>query len=122
VREQALRAEIEDSSGVMGSLFNVGELGEREVVMPVLEKRAQDETAEIPAEVKDWFEARVAEQRQRGSGSPSFAAARADLVRAALVEQHVASERVVVAPADASTTGSQAPEVALSLGAMSARR
>ena len=119
LREQALRSEIEDSSGVMGSLFNVGELGEREVVMPVLEKRAQDETAEIPAEVKDWFEARVAEQHVSAGQIAGLAAARADLVRAALVEQHVASERVVVAPADASTTGSQAPEVALSLGAMS---
>jgi outer membrane protein OmpA-like peptidoglycan-associated protein len=118
LREQSLRAEIERSSGFLGSVLNVGELGEREAVLPVLEKRAADEPADVPAEAQDWFDRRVAEQALAPGRIGELAAARAELVRTTLVEQHgIATERIARAPADASATGAQAPEVALTLGA-----
>ncbi|MEW6267745.1 MAG: DUF748 domain-containing protein, partial [Thermodesulfobacteriota bacterium] len=120
LREQALREEIEQSSGLWGSMLHVGELDEREAVLPVLQKRAEDEPADVPEEARAWFEERVAEQTVPAGRVAELAGERAELVRAALVERHgIATERVAIAEAEASSTGQEAPEVALALGAMS---
>jgi hypothetical protein len=120
LREQALRQEIEDSSGMVGSVRYVGERSERQLAMPVLEQRAKDEPAEVPAEIKDWFEKRVAEQQLPPDALSELAARRAAFLQDVLVTQHgVASERVAVATPAASADGTDPPGVALALGAIS---
>jgi len=118
LREQALRAEIERTSGVVGSVRHLGERNERRVALEVLEKRANDKSAAVPDEVLEWFERHVREQRLEPGALERLATARVDAIRTLLSEQHgVAAERLPVAPPEASESAEAAPAVALALGA-----
>jgi hypothetical protein len=118
LREQALRAEIERTSGIVGSVRHAGERSERRAALEVLEKRAKDETATVPDEALEWFDRKVGEQKLESGALERLAAARADLVRKVLAEGHgVAAERLPIDAPQASDSAPDAPSVGLALGA-----
>jgi len=116
LQEQALRAQLEEESGVLGSIRHVAERGERRAVLAVLNDRAEGKPAEVPEEYTAWFEEKVKAQSVPDSALADLAAARAKVIQTVIVDDGIAAERV---PIDEATPDDLAarPVVALGLGA-----
>jgi hypothetical protein len=97
LREQALRAKLEQESGGFGAIRHIGERGARRDALAALTARAAGTPAEIPAEHQTWFETQVAAQSVDDSALQQLATARATAVRAKLASgQGVDAERVII--------------------------
>ena len=117
LREQALRAKLEQESGGFGAIRHIGERGARRDVLAALTARAAGTPAEIPAEHQTWFETQVAAQSVDDAALRELATARAAAVRAKLASgQGVDAERVILDDPPA-TDPAASPAVVVGLGA-----
>ncbi len=116
LQEQALRAKLENESGVLGSVRHIAERGPRAATLTVLQARANGTAAEIPEEHKAWFEAQVAAQNVADTALRALAAARVQSARSRLTSgQGIADARLLVddtTPPDLAAR----PAVAVGLG------
>ena len=97
LREQALRAKLEQESGGLGAVRHIAERAVRKEVLRVLTARAAGTPTEVPAEHQAWFEAQVAAQDVDAATLRELASARAAMVQAKLASgEGVAAERVVL--------------------------
>jgi hypothetical protein len=116
LKEQALRAELERTSGVLGTLKNLGERSAREAARTYFAAQAEGRQAAIPAEHQAWFDKKVDEQAVGEAELRSLAEARAREVQARLVrEDRVAVERLVLDPPSLAAEGK--PSVTIQFGA-----
>jgi hypothetical protein len=114
LREQALRAKLEEQSGFLDAVRHLGERGARTAVLAALTARAAGTPADVPAEHQAWFEAQVVAQSVDDGALRQLAAARASAVQAKLAGgQGVAADRVILD--DAIATGAR-PAVVVGLG------
>jgi hypothetical protein len=116
LQEQALRAKLENESGVVGSLRHITERGARRAALETLAARAEGKPAEIPEEHRAWFEAEVGAQTVPDTALQELAAARARRVRSQLESgQGINADRVPVDETTADDLGAR-PVVAVGLG------
>jgi hypothetical protein len=115
LREQALRAKLEQESGGFGAVRHLGERGVRRDVLAALTARADGKPGEIPAEHQAWFEEQVAAQTVDDAALQQLAAARAAAVGAKLASgEGVEAARIV--RDDAAVAPAARPEVVVGLG------
>jgi len=116
LQEQALRAQLEEESGVLGSIRHLGERAERKSVLAVLNERAEGKPAEVPEEHEAWFEENVKAQTVSDAALADLAAARAKTIQDTIVGDGIALERVPIESATPDDLAAR-PVVALGLGA-----
>ena len=96
LREQALRAELEEPQGFFGTIRNFGERGERKRIHDALEARAEDEKGELEPEDAQALDEWLAERpRLPPERLAALADGRLARVEAALREQSgITAERI----------------------------
>ncbi|HVP30247.1 MAG TPA: DUF748 domain-containing protein [Myxococcota bacterium] len=121
LQEQALLEKLDQESGVVGTLRHITERGERVAVLETLRARAEGQSAEVPAEYQDWFEAQVKAQPVSDAALKQLASARVTSIRSRLESDYgVATDRLVLDDTGAQDLAAR-PVVALGLGGEASR-
>jgi hypothetical protein len=88
LQEAAVLAELESQRGIIGGVRNLASGGERNAIREALAARAKGGAGELPADAEKTLDEWAAKKPVTDDMLRTLAAARAERVKSALVEQH----------------------------------